>query len=254
MAAHTSRGNEILDVLCIGFGPASLSLAIALHEQPKDIKVRILDRKPHFSWRGNDFPNGILRMRTNLIHDLVSQRNPQSHFTFVNYLWHTGTLVSYLNLGLLHPPRCIFSLYLNWCARQIEELGWTQYGTEVNSIEPVFQNGRFINHWRVDTSISGGTSRSFLTKKVVIGVGSQAIVPRELIVSGLQGRIQHSARFGGALPQLQQMRASPLNIAIVGANCDAVEMIEHCQAIRNDVTVTILLEEAAFRQTDDNPL
>jgi len=254
MAAHASTDDEILDVLCIGFGPTSLSLAIALHEQPQPLKIRILDRKSQFAWRGDDLPNGALRMRTNLIHDLVSQRNPQSHFTFINYLWNTGTLVSYLNLGLLNPPRQIFSCYLNWCAKQIEELGWTQYNTEVKSIEPVLHEGNLIDRWRVVTFSHGTASKTYLAKRIIVGVGSQPALPRELLVPGLQGRIHHSARFGSAIPQLQQVRTSPLNVAIIGANCDAVEMIEHCQTMRPDVTVTILIEEAAFRQTDNNPL
>lgn len=254
MAAQISEAEEILDVLLVGFGPASLSLAIALHEAPNDIRVGVLERKPHFSWCGDDLPNCNLRMRTNLIQDLVSQRNPQSNFTFINYLWNTGTLVSYLNLGLLQPPRQVFSLYLKWCVKQIEELGWVSHGTNVHSIEPVKQNGKYINHWKVLASGHGGSKQTFLTKKVVVGVGSQAALPRELVVSGLQGRIQHSSRFGGVIPQIQQLRTSPVNVAIVGANCEAVEMLEHCQAIRKDITVTILLKDAAFRQTDANPL
>lgn len=110
------------DVVIVGFGPAALAQAIALYEQkggPKNVLV--LDRSTGFSWRGQDVPNSRARMRTNLMQDLVTARNPTSEFTFVNYLWATDNLVGYTNLGLINPPRQIFAMYLEWCAKKVRK-------------------------------------------------------------------------------------------------------------------------------------
>ena len=108
------------DVVIVGFGPASLAQAISLYEHrggPKN--VLILDKSNGFVWRGADLPNGRARMRTNMMQDLVTARNPTSEFTFVNYLWATDNLVGYTNLGLINPPRQLFGMYLDWCAKKV---------------------------------------------------------------------------------------------------------------------------------------
>ena len=100
-----------------------MAQAISLYEQrnaPKN--VLILDKSTGFRWRGSNLPNGRARMRTNLMQDLVTARNPTSEFTFVNYLWATDNLVGYTNLGLINPPRQLFGMYLEWCAKKVTEL------------------------------------------------------------------------------------------------------------------------------------
>jgi L-ornithine N5-oxygenase len=114
------QGEPCFDVVIIGFGPAALAQAIALYEQRKATRnILIMDKSSGFSWRGRDLPNDRARMRTNLMQDLVTARNPTSEFTFVNYLWATENLVGYTNLGLMNPPRQLFGMYLEWCANKV---------------------------------------------------------------------------------------------------------------------------------------
>jgi L-ornithine N5-oxygenase len=108
------------DVVIVGFGPAALAQAISLYEQragPKNILI--MDKSTSFSWRGQDLPHGRAKMRTNLMQDLVTARNPTSEFTFINYLWATDNLVGFTNLGLINPPRQLFDMYLEWCAKKV---------------------------------------------------------------------------------------------------------------------------------------
>lgn len=109
------------DVVIVGFGPAALAQAISLYEHKGGRKnVLIMDKSTTgFSWRGSDLPHGRARMRTNLIQDLVTARNPTSEFTFINYLWVTNNLVGFTNLGLINPPRELFDMYLEWCAKKV---------------------------------------------------------------------------------------------------------------------------------------
>ena len=124
----------------VGPSPAALAQAIALYEQrggPRNVLA--LDKSTSFSWRGHDIPNDRARMRTNLMQDLVTSRDPTSEFTFVNYLFATDNLVGYTNLGLMNPPRQLFGMYLEWCAKKVftivhsvsrnENLTWTSSKT-----------------------------------------------------------------------------------------------------------------------------
>jgi L-ornithine N5-oxygenase len=230
-----------------------LSLAIALHEQSDATKVQILEQKPEFSWSAESLPPAKSRMRTTLMQDLVSPRNPRSHFTFVNYLWHTGTLIQYTNLGLINPPRQVFSRYLKWCSRQIEELGWVSYGSTVLAIEPNAEGQQITTRWKITYQSSNGVKSTVLAKKVVIAGGSKTSIPPCLNVAGTSGQIHHSSTFKDVLPRLGQNQAAPVKIAIVGANNDALEVLEHCRSMPN-ATITIFLKDSAFRKRDDNPL
>src|SRR6195952_3025234 len=137
------------DVVCIGFGPAALSLAIGLVEQTRPLNILFLERRSEFSWRGEDMLLGQSRMRTTLIQDLVTQRNPLSKFTFVNFLWTTDNLIAYTNLSLVNPPRQLFAQYLAWCAAQIQEKGCVQFGEEAKSVESIRQSNGLVDLWRI---------------------------------------------------------------------------------------------------------
>ncbi|KAF2102361.1 hypothetical protein NA57DRAFT_71360 [Rhizodiscina lignyota] len=244
----------LFDVVILGFGPAALSLAIALHELPRPLNVLILERKPCFSWRGGASPLNGSRMRTSLLQDLVTQRNPLSDFTFINYLWATGSLVDYTNLSLVNPPKSVFCHYLQWCASKIEALGWIRYGHEVSGLEPLSVANGEINTWRINAKdIKGGTLRSVEARRVIIAVGSQAKLSPPLSSFRSHRRLFHSARFHEALPDIQSNEARSLNIAVLGGDDEAVEIFEHLCSVASDSKVVLYLDDTALRQTDTNP-
>jgi L-ornithine N5-oxygenase len=245
------------DVVCIGFGPAALSVGIALHEQTQPLRVLFLERNSKFSWIGDRMPDDTISMRTTLLQDLVTQRNPLSRFTFINYLWSSDRLVAYTNLGLTHPPRLIFSQYLSWCAHQLEKLGWVQYGQEAVQIEPVKSNGEIVSLWRVRTKdLATGAITSVLANNVITAVGTQPKSPKYLSGVDTDNRILHSMQFSDTLPRMRQWPCHCPKIAIIGENHEAVEIFEHCRslALQWDANVTLFTGNAAFRQTDVNPL
>lgn len=214
------------DIVCVGFGPAGLSLAIALHEQPKAQRVLFIERGKSFSWRGDRLSVNGNQMRTNLLQDLVTLRDPSSKFTFLNYLHSTNHLVGYTNLGYTNPPRELFALYLDWCAAHINELGWVQYGQEVEGVEALYGNsGSGVSHWKVTTRDSTtNQASSVLAKKVVVAAGLQPKLPQSLVpLSTTSDNVAHASLFKYKLPQMFQMADKPLNIAIVGGDNEAVE-------------------------------
>jgi L-ornithine N5-oxygenase len=243
------------DVVCVGFGPAALSLAIAIHEQSQLFRVLFLERLPEFSWRGEKFPNGSSSMKTTLLQDLVAQRNPISKFTFINYLWSTENLVSFTNLGVTHPPRKVFAQYLHWCAKHINDLGWVQYNQKAEAIEPAVQRGNTIDLWRIKIKdMATGKLHSILADKVLVAVGTQPKLPHCLHNAAVDGRILHSSDFLECVPRLVAWPGQTLDIAIFGENDEAVEVFEYCRELRWKGYATFFVGDVALRQTDNNPL
>ncbi|KAE9972936.1 hypothetical protein BLS_003816 [Venturia inaequalis] len=254
-ASTTSTADSPHDVVCVGFGPAALSLAIALYEQPRPLKVLFIERQPSFSWRGENFPMDRTSMRTNLLQDLVTMRNPLSKFTFLNYLWSTDSLIAYTNLGQMNPPRLVFAKYLAWCASHMDAKGWTRYGQAVKDMEPMTKSNDDVELWKINVQDekTGEAANPVFAKKVILALGEQPKLPRALSGFQFNDRVLHSVDFMKTLPKLREWKGPSLNIAVVGGNDEAVEILEQCESYLDTAKVTLFLSDAALRQTDENP-
>ena len=85
---------DLYDLVCVGFGPASMAIATALYDMfehsaipfERRPKVAFLERQPTFGWHvGMQLPGA--KMQITFVKDFATQRNPRSRFTFLNYLW-----------------------------------------------------------------------------------------------------------------------------------------------------------------------
>ena len=78
--------SAVFDIVGVGFGPANLSLSIAITEFQKfNFSTLFFEEKLAFSWH----PEMILddaEMQISFLKDMVTLRNPSSEFTFLNYL------------------------------------------------------------------------------------------------------------------------------------------------------------------------
>ena len=94
--------DEVYDLVCVGFGPASLAIAVAIHDKGIPARVLYLECQREFKWHG-----GMLlpdaRMQISFLKDLATLRDPQSHFTFLNYLKAKNRLVAFTNLSTFLP-------------------------------------------------------------------------------------------------------------------------------------------------------
>lgn len=75
---------EIYDFIGVGFGPANLSVAVAMEEtgllHKKNFKMAFIEAKDEFSWhRGMLLPESD--MQISFFKDLVTLRNPTSKYT-----------------------------------------------------------------------------------------------------------------------------------------------------------------------------
>src|SRR5260370_9801130 len=128
-----------LDVIGTGFGPANLALGLCLEGQPQSIDGRtmqslFLERKASYEWHPDMLLEGA-EIQVPFLKDLVTLRNPQSHFTFLNYLRLHDRLLDFVNLRRWFPTRLEFNHYYRWVAAQLADR--VRYGRAVESVLPV---------------------------------------------------------------------------------------------------------------------
>lgn len=245
--------DDIYDLVIVGFEPAALSLAIAVHEQPQPIKVLILDPRPRFSWTGSNCPLPGARMKTSLLQDLVTPRNPMSNFTFVNYLWSTGNLVDYTNLSLINPPKRIFSHYLTWAVAKVEALDLVRYDQAVSKVEPLALSDESVSAWRISVNDTASTTaRTVDARRIVMAVPPEPVIPSSLDAVKSLPNVVHASQAHEADVAIRERK--PTRIAILGANDEAVELLEHFTTTVPDACIKLYPSEPMLRQTDNNSL
>jgi len=250
-----SSPDELLDLLCVGFGPASLAIAIALHDThttspaPKSL---FLEKQPQFAWHaGMQLPGA--KMQISFLKDLATPRDPRSQFTFINYLFEKGRLNQFINLNTFLPTRVEYEDYLRWCASHFEREGKVAYGMEVKGVRAGEMNadGK-VTSWEVTARNQTGNPVTRFARHVVIAVGGQPVIPRNM--QGLK-HIAHSSQFAYTIGQTQEREAGrQLRFAVVGSGQSAAEIFNDLWERFPDADVKLFIKGASLRPSDDSPL
>ncbi len=86
-------GNQILDVIGVGFGPSNLAFAVAVEERQcsvsRPLSTLFLEKQDNFVWHQDMLLPGS-KMQISFLKDLVTLRNPHSRHTFISYLHEKG--------------------------------------------------------------------------------------------------------------------------------------------------------------------
>ena len=232
------------DIIGIGFGPANIALAIALKELAPELRVSFLEAGDSTKWHpdmllaGSDIQNNPLR-------DLVTPRNPKSHFSFVNFLKETGRLFDHLNLGVIFPLRIEYFQYVQWAARQFEEQ--VHYNSRVRSVVPVIRHGGHVGY-KVETE----NGAEFFAKSVVFAPGRTPYVPR-ILENANSDRIIHFEKLLSTLDKLDAGQ-QPLNhLVVVGSSQSAVEVTLELRKRYPHARISNVIRNFGFRQKDVSP-
>lgn len=260
---ETTFSDEVHDLLCVGFGPASLAIAIALHDaldptlnksgfrpnwQPK---VCFVERQKQFAWHSGMLVPGS-KMQISFIKDLATLRDPRSCFTFLNYLHQKGRLADFTNLGTFLPARLEFEDYMRWCATNFSNL--VAYGEEVTEVTPsqVDSNGTVVDSFTVRSrNVETGVITSRQARKVVIAIGGTAKMPPGI---PQDPRIMHSSKYCTTLPAMLTDKSEPYNIAVLGSGQSAAEIFNDLQRQYPNSKTTLIMRDSALRPSDDSPL
>ncbi|KAI2917693.1 hypothetical protein CBS147371_4613 [Aspergillus niger] len=254
--------DELHDLLCVGFGPASLAIAIALHDaldpclnksapapgsQPK---VCFVERQKQFAWHSGMLVPGS-RMQISFIKDLATLRDPRSSFTFLNYLHQKDRLIHFTNLGTFLPARLEFEDYMRWCAQQFSDV--VSYGEEVVDVMPgkTDPTSSVVDFFTVRSrNVETGEITARRARKVVTALGGSAKMPPGL---PQDPRIMHSSKYCTNLPHLLKNPNEPYNIAVLGSGQSAAEIFHDLQKRYPNSKTTLIMRDSAMRPSDDSP-
>ncbi|QVM92309.1 lysine N(6)-hydroxylase/L-ornithine N(5)-oxygenase family protein [Pseudomonas entomophila] len=235
---------KVHDVVGIGFGPSNISLAIALQELAPELSVAFVDSAPGFAWhKGMLFKNAT--MQVSFLKDLVSFRNPRSHFTFVNYLHSKGRIAAFCNKKDFFPGRVEFHDYLSWCAAEFSEQVF--YGHRVLRIADggVADDGAPL--FRVEMQV-GDTTTSMLTRSVVHSLGLEPQMPDDVQPGERVTHVHH------LLARLQEADLpADGHCVVVGGGQSAAEAVEYLLETYPALKVTAIHARYGYTPADDSP-
>jgi len=260
---HTPE-DQVHDLICVGFGPASLAIAIALHDalelqdssslellNGRPPKVAFLEKQECFAWHSGMLLEGA-RMQITFIKDMATLRNPRSSFTFLNYLHQKDRLVQFTNLSTFLPQRIEFEDYLKWCAGWFDDV--VQYGKKVLSVSPDYQSfGRKgITRFLVTyLDVRTGLLSSLRSRHVVIAVGGNGIIPPPFPQK--HPRIIHSSQYATVTPHFLKHRDQEYRIAVIGSGQSAAEIFDDLHSQYPNSQTSLIIKGTALRPSDDSP-
>ena len=253
----SAEADEVLDLICIGFGPASLAIAIALKERNDTFygpnpRVSFLERQAQFAWHsGMQLPGA--KMQISFLKDLATPRNPQSRFSFLNYLYRQDRLNQFINLGTFLPTRLEYEDYLRWCASYFEKQGIVSYDQEVVEVSPnITSPNSKVGQFRVVSRDSKtGDVSVRVARHVVIAVGGKPMLPKEFPVD--HPAVIHSSRYSTKVSDALPDTMKPYHIAVVGSGQSAAEIFNDLPSRYPNAKVTLIIKGTSLRPSDDSP-
>ena len=234
--------DRVYDLVGVGFGPSNIALAIALEELQPDIDYVFLERRDGGFWQeemllqGSDIQNNPLR-------DLVTLRNPQSPYTFINYLKRADRLLDYLNLDLHYPLRKDYARYIAWVAAHFDHC--VDYKSEVQTLDVASDPSGHGTVWRMRTA--DGIER--LTRCLVLGPGRRPRLP-DIFRPHQGARVFHLTEY---LRRIEQLASTSSHIAVVGASQSAVEILLDLMRRNDEVEISSIHRSFSFRLKDTSP-
>lgn len=248
------------DLICVGFGPASLSVAVALHDSlstGKNLKpdgtapkVLFVEKQTRFAWHAGMLLPGA-KMQISFVKDLATLRDPRSHFTFLNYLHQHDRLVDFTNLGTFLPARVEYEDYLRWCSAHFEHL--VQYDNEVVSVTPSVKKADMVKQFTVEArSNATGQIQSFRGRNVLLATGGRPNFPKSFPVK--HPRILHSSQYAYMVPKILTDKNAPYKVIVVGAGQSAAEIFHNIQNLYPNSSTQLVMRQEFLKPSDDSPL
>jgi L-ornithine N5-oxygenase len=232
------------DVIGIGFGPGNISLAIALEESNSKLSTKFLESAPTSSWQ-KDMMIVDADIQHNPIMDLVTPRNPRSHYSFLNFLHSQDRLFEHFNMGLHFPLREEYSQYITWAASHFDDVvSYNSFVTNVDIIDDhsIHPSGSI---YKVTTS----NGDIFFARSLVIATGRtpRIIAPFDQLPVN---RVIHASRYLSGLAEL----SGPIgSVAVIGGSQSAVEILLDITARYPDADIANYIRNFGYRQKDLSP-
>ncbi|KAH7027948.1 L-lysine 6-monooxygenase (NADPH-requiring)-domain-containing protein [Microdochium trichocladiopsis] len=261
--SHLRRfpSEEVHDLVCVGFGPASLAVAVALNDNIQAgrlggrdggplPKVRFLEKQPRFAWHAGMLLPGA-KMQISFMKDMATFRDPRSHFTFVNYLHQNERLADFTNLSTFTPARSEFEDYLRWCSSHFDDV--VDYGSEVLAVSPDNEGSADKVSTFTVTSRSGksGVITKCRARNVLIAIGGQPSFPKQLPQK--HPRVIHSSQYATLVPKILNKPNAPYRVAVLGGGQSAAEIFNNIQNLYPNSSTSLVMRAEFLKPSDDSP-
>ncbi|KAJ3338001.1 hypothetical protein HDU91_001333, partial [Kappamyces sp. JEL0680] len=241
-----SEKTSCYDIICVGFGPAALSIAIACNSH-KDKKVLFIEKQKEFGWQSGLMLEGS-RMRISFLKDMVTQRDPTSPLSFLNFLKIKGRLESFTNLGTFHPFRAEYQEYLQWVASHFKNM--VAYGETVLSVTPCKDAG--VPDTVSVVSLTHSGEKVFRkARNIILACGGQPFIPAPFDQFPNDSRICHSSRYLKVV-QSSIFQKSPEKILVLGSGQSSGEMFHDLISRFPDADVSLVFRSSSIKPVDDS--
>ena len=245
------ESKKVHDLIGIGFGPANLALAAAIEEEgdgAASTDSLFLEVKPSYAWHPGMLISGAL-VQLSFLKDLVTLRNPQSRFTFLNYLQSKGRLDKFINLRNFYPTRVEFNDYFAWVAAQVD--GQVRYGRRVVAVKPVVEDGRVELLKVVAENLGNGAQEEYTARHLVVATGGVPSVPPG-IDPPQSPRIFHSHHFLDRIKKNYPDPCGKYRFIVVGSGQSAAEIFHYLMSHYPEAQVTATLRRFAYKPADNS--
>lgn len=239
--------NFVYDIVGIGLGPANLALAAAIYEHD-NIKAKFLECKSEFSWH----PNMLLddaEMQIPFLKDIATLRNPQSPFTFINYLHSKDRLTKFINLKYIYPSRHEYSDYLKWVANQLA--AYTQYSSQVIDIE-LYGRKPYKYFKIIYKNLLNNTTSFIITKNIVIAQGGKMKLPQCINKDLLDQNVWHSSEYLLKIKKFKNESHLQKHFCVVGGGQSAAEIAYDLYKSFPTSKVTLIHRGFGLKPADDS--
>lgn len=232
----------VYDVVGIGFGPGNIALAIALEEQFPDINAKFLESRSDSRWQAE-----MMIVNADIQHnphmDLATPRNPQSHYSFNNFLHKTNRMFAHHNLGLEMPLRQEYSDYVLWASEHFKDS--VEYNMHVCSVQVVSAPNSSRSVYEI-TTIDGA---KFLGRTLVLANGRRPFIPKTF-ASLPKDKVVHLNSYKSTI-DAQGEKIS--HVAVIGASQSAVEILLDLTERFPHLDVINYVRHFGYRQKDLSP-
>jgi lysine N6-hydroxylase len=197
------------DLVGVGLGPFNLGLA-ALAEPVTGLRTAFFDGRGAFRWHPGLLLDGT-RLQVPFLADLVSLVDPKSRWSFLEYLRVHDRLFPFYFAERFHIPRREYDHYCRWVAESLQSC---RFGTQVTAVR--WDAGRFLVETRDSAT---GVPSTVAARNVVLGVGTEPVVPRPL--EPLLGKhVFHASEYLEQAPALTGAR----DVTVVGSGQSGAEV------------------------------
>ncbi|WP_433607298.1 lysine N(6)-hydroxylase/L-ornithine N(5)-oxygenase family protein [Dactylosporangium sp. CA-139114] len=224
-------GDDVLDVVAIGAGPANLSLAALASTVPR-LRLAVLEAQPRLTWHEGMLPRRAY-LQVSPLKDLVTLVDPTNPFSFLNFLARHGRLYRALISHRYRVTRQEFAQYYAWVCASLPAV---RTGVRVEDVD---HDGECF------VVTAGG--RRLRSRHLVAGVGREPSVPdaaREL----LGDDVFHTSAYS-----LADRVWTGRRVLLVGGGQSGAEVFLDLLDGAGPAAVTWVTTRTGLRPLDDSP-